>query len=214
MSNDQTQEPAEADDLHIDQLAILKQRAALMGITHSNNISVEKLKKRIEDQLEGREEVPTSTAVDAQANPLDVADATASKQAVKVKQLTLRQYMNNTQMRLVRLRITNMDPKKKDLHGEIITVANEYLGTVRKFVPFGEVTDGGYHVPYCIYRELDSRKFLNIVTRKDLRTGQTRVEDNWAKEFSLEILPQLTSDELNRLAVTQAAANGMGMNGE
>jgi len=109
-------------------------------------------------------------------------------------------------MKLVRLRIQNLDPKKKDLPGEIFTVANEYLGTVKKFVPYGEVTEEGYHVPYCIYRMMDARKFLNIRTVKDRRTGIERVESTWAKEFALEVLPQLTAKELAELANAQKAA--------
>src|SRR5690606_33228500 len=123
---------------------------------------------------------------------------------------TLRQKLVRENMKLVRLRIVNMDPKKKDLPGEIITIANEYLGTVRKYVPFGEVTDNGYHVPYCIYKELKARKFLNIRTYKDRKNNnQVHVEQNWAPEFALEVLPPLTKDELARLATAQAASGSL-----
>ena len=40
----------------------------------------------------------------------------------------------------------DLDPKKKDLPGEVVTFANEYLGTVRVFVPFGEQTEDGWHI--------------------------------------------------------------------
>ena len=110
-------------------------------------------------------------------------------------------------MRLVRLRITNMDPKKKDLPGEILTVANDYLGTVRKFIPFGEVTDNGYHVPYCLYMMMKERRFLNIRTTK--KNGQIQVSSGWATEFAFEELPPLTQHELDRLAAAQAAAGGI-----
>ena len=112
-------------------------------------------------------------------------------------------------MALVRVRITNLDPKKKDLPGEIITVANQYIGTVRKYVPFGEVTDNGYHVPQCIFKVLDSRRFLNIRTIRDAKSGRIRVETNYAKEFALEVLPQLTNEELNQLAANQAAGRNV-----
>jgi hypothetical protein len=118
---------------------------------------------------------------------------------------TIREVLQRDEMKLIRLRITNLDPNKKDLHGEIFTLANEYLGTVAKYIPYGEVTDNGYHVPYCIYRQLDQRKFLNIRTRKQAN-GQTKVEQGWVKEFSLDILPPLTQIELAKLANAQAAA--------
>ena len=111
-------------------------------------------------------------------------------------------------MKLVRLRITNLDPKKKDLPGEILTVGNEYLGTVRKFVPFGEATDNGYHVPYCLYELMRDRKFLSIKTRKGPK-GQTIVEQQMVREFALEILPPLTEAELARLSAAQLSAGGV-----
>lgn len=204
MSNDQTlsEDTVEVgtEDIQVDQLALLKQRAAVMGISYSNNISLETLKKRIQEKMDGVEVIKTDLEKPVQVvNPL-------IDQKPKARTPSLRQHMHDTQMKLVRLRITNLDPKKKDLHGEIITVANEYLGTVKKFVPYGEVTDDGFHVPYCIYRELDSRKFLNIRTVRNRKEGTTKVESNWAKEFALEVLPQLTREELNRLAAAQAAA--------
>lgn len=123
---------------------------------------------------------------------------------------SLRQYLYETQMKLVRVRITNLDPKKKDLPGEIVTVANEYLGTVRKFIPFGEHTDEGYHIPQILLTELEGRKFLSINTsKKNKRTGTPEVSDRWAKEFAIEILPSLTVDELNRLATAQLAAGSV-----
>lgn len=129
-----------------------------------------------------------------------------SPQAAKAK---ARADMIKDQMKLVRCRIQNLDPKKKDLPGEIFTVANRVLGTVRKYVPYGEVTDDGYHIPYIIYQELETRRFLNIRTTKDRRTGAPQVQQNYAKEFAIEVLPPLTKDELNRLAAAQAAAGSV-----
>jgi len=183
------------------ELDLLKQRAKLIGLTFSNNISVETLREKIRAKLEGE---PSKDENDSpQTNALD------STQPVG-KPETLAQKMQREQMKLVRLRITNLDPKKKDLPGEIITIANRYLGTVRKYIPFGEVTDNGYHVPYCIYTELQSRQFLNIRTVKDQRTGTNRVETTLAREFALEILPPLTKEELERLATSQIAAGTAG----
>lgn len=122
---------------------------------------------------------------------------------------TLTEFMRQEQMKLIRIRISCLDPKKKDLQGEIFTVANEFLGTVKKFVPFGEVTDNGFHVPYCIYELLKSRKFLNISVTKDRRNGQTKVNQQWAKEFSIDVLDPLTPEEIERLATAQAAAGSV-----
>jgi hypothetical protein len=200
MSDVLTQTEDQSANLQGDELALLKQRARMMGIEFSNNISLAKLRERVQARMEGEDESNSEQPV--QANPL------AGETQPPAKKRSLRQMLVEKQMKLVRLRITNLDPKKKDLPGEIITVANEYLGTVRKFVPYGEVTDSGYHVPYCLYRYLDNRKFLNIRTSK--RNGREHVEQTWAKEFALEVMPQLSKEELARLANAQAAAGSVG----
>lgn len=191
-----------ADLPQVTELEVLKDRAKLMGIAFSNNISTETLRKKITDKMDGViEKAPEVEGQVFAANPL-------VGQEVPAKQKTLRQHMHDTEMKLVRVRITNMDPKKKDLPGEIFTVANEYLGTVRKYIPYGEVTEDGYHIPFIIYTALESRRFQNIRTIKG-KNGTPRVESNWAKEFSLEVLPALTTAELARLATAQIAAGSV-----
>ena len=180
------------------ELEVLKQRATLMNIKFSNNISVEKLREKIEAaQAKDEPEVKESAV-----NPL------GEKQEAGVKKMTLGQKIRAEQTRLIRVRIQNLDPKKKDLPGEIITVANEYMGTIRKFVPFGEVTDNGYHIPYCIYEFLKERKFINITTRKG-KNGLPDIRATEAREFSIEVLPPLTEAELAQLAQAQIAAGSL-----
>lgn len=193
-----------ADEQAVDELTLLKERAKVMGIPFSNNISLETLRKRVADKMEGKDEAPE---VNALTGDPEIAHAMAAKPLnQQANEVALRKLMYAKQMRQVRVRITNMDPKKKDLPGEIWTVANEYLGTVRKFVPYGEQTDDGFHIPYCLYRLLDSKRFLHIRDVKDRTTGIVRQDKVWAKEFSLDVLPTLTQGELDRLAAAQAAA--------
>lgn len=189
----------------VSELDMLKHRANLLGVNYSNNIGAETLRERIRakmEELENKNDQATvSAALPTVPNPLN--DETEAP----VKRMTIRQMLHKEQMKLVRLRITNLDPKKKDLPGEILAVANEYIGTVRKYIPYGEVTESGYHVPYCLYKQLEARKFLNIRTRKGAN-GQIIVEQGWVKEFALEVLPPLTQKEITRLAMTQAASAG------
>lgn len=180
----------------VNELDLLKQRARMMGIQFSNNIGVEALRAKIEakqaEEADSKIEVP--------------AVKTAPTKSAKATMLAA---MKSEQMKLVRLRISNLDPKKKDLRGEVITVGNDIMGKVAKFVPYGEVTDNGYHVPQCIYNELKSRKFLHIRTTKNPRTGEAQVEQRLVPEFALEVLPQLTAEELAQLAAQQAASGGV-----
>lgn len=205
---EQVQAPSdESEDLSIGEtvndLAMLKHKADLLGVPYSNNIGADTLRERIRAKQEALESGSSESAQEAPpaVNPL------TGQSTAPGKKMSLRQMLHRDQMKLVRLRITNMDPKKKDLPGEILTVANEYLGTVRKFVPYGEQTENGFHVPYCLYKMMDARRFLNIRTRKG-PNKQIIVEQNWAREFALEVLPDLTEVELKRLAVAQAASSG------
>lgn len=193
------QEPEEQKP---DELAMLKQRARLMNISFSNNIGLEALKLKVDNKLNGIAEEPEPLPSDE-----EVLEQAAQYDQAPSKKLTLRERLLKENMRLIRLRITNLDPKKKDLPGEIVTVANKYIGTVRKYVPFGEVTDNGYHVPFVIYKFLRKREFLNIRVTK--RGGKEHVETNMAREFALEVLPPLTPAELAQLATTQQAQQGI-----
>lgn len=179
-----------SDSPEADELTMLKNRATMMGITFSNNIKLETLKARISEKL-------------AEDDVKEVA--IESKNEIQA----MREELLASQMKLVRIRIANLDPKKKDLPGEIFTVANEYIGTVRKFVPYGEATDDGYHVPFCIYTMLEEKRFLHIRSSADRRTGAIRTETSWQKEFAIEVLPQLTPAELEDLAKAQLAAGSI-----
>ena len=176
------------NEVQVDELTLLKHRADKLGISYSNNIGLETLKNKINAVLASQEK---------QNNDLNSDDPQKLRQAIYKKA-----------MKLVRCQITNLDPKKKDIPGEIITVANQYIGTVRKYIPFGESTFNGYHIPQCIYDFLKNRKFLSIKTRKG-PNGQLVVETSWAPEFAITILPQLTQEELKKLAAAQRASGSI-----
>lgn len=188
------------DEVQVDELSILKQRATLMGLKFSNNIGLEALRKKVSDAQEGITEEPEV----AQVNPLETETA-APKEETRTE---MARRIRLEQTKLVRIRIQNLDPKKKELPGEIITVANDFMGTVRKFVPYGEQTDNGYHVPYCIYQFLKERKFLNIRVTKG-KNGRPNIQQGWVREFSIEVLPPLTQEELTNLAQAQIAAGSL-----
>ncbi|AHC94026.1 hypothetical protein CH29_gp73 [Achromobacter phage JWAlpha] len=219
-SQDETATPAAvspsnegtATDLQMpDEKTVLLQRAKLMGLNVSNNIGLDTLRKKLEDHQAAQDSAAaTASAPEADAalkvNPLAQGEAAPEKPTAKPK--TLRQILVEEQMKLVRLRIQNLDDKKKDLPGEVFTVANEYIGTVRKYIPYDETSDEGYHVPWCIYQMLKDRMFLSIRTSKG-KNGTPKVDTRWAREFSLEILPPLTEEEIERLAQAQIAAGSL-----
>lgn len=215
MSTENPLDQSAENEVEPTEIQLLKEKAKAMGISHSPNIGVEKLRAMIEakkaevsaatsgtvattdeprvNALTGTEDLPTANSEGIVAVSGDTSKKTKS----------LRQHLLDTQTALVRLRITNMDPKKKNVPGEILTVANEYIGTIRKYVPFGEQTDGGFHVPFCLYQMMKERTFLEITEKKGKNGPE--IKQRWVREFALEVLEPLTDKEIARLAQTQAA---------
>lgn len=81
------------------------------------------------------------------------------------------------------------------------------MGTFKKYVPFN--ADEGWHVPRIIYNQMAERQCQVFVTRKDER-GRSIREGKLIKEFAIEVLDPLTTDELAELARRQAMAQSIG----
>lgn len=183
-----------------DELTLLKQRATQMGVAFSPNIGIETLRQRINDKMEGKDEDVKEPASTNQGNIVE---------EVEPDTLTSAQYRQKKKReaeKLIRVRITNMNPQKTDLPGEVFTVANGVVGTIRKYVPFGgEAAEVGYHVPQIILNMLKRRKFYSVTTKRDDkgRPYQVKQERN---EFAIEILEPLTKEELEKLALDQRAS--------
>lgn len=167
-----------------EELALLKERADLMGIKYSGNIGIDTLKAKINERLE---------------------EAELKKDEKKFK-ADLRKTERDKQLKLVRIRLSVMNPSKQNWTGEIFTIANSVIGTVRKFVPYEpKFYTNGYHVPFCIYNLLKEKKFVNRTTKNV--NGRIIATERLVPEFSIEVLPKLTKEELAELAKEQAAGN-------
>lgn len=198
---------------------ILMDRAKKLGITFSNNITVEKLREKINEKLEPTEdqtdepeagEEQGDNGDEPEVNPFEeAAEPDYSKMDPTQKRIAIRQKMMKEKMALVRIRIACMNPDKKNVPGEVITVSNKYLGNIKKFIPYGEESEEGWHVERVIYDDLNNRKFLEKGQRRDKRTGRMVPFARWRKEFAIEVLPQLTKDDLKILANQQAAAGSI-----
>ena len=98
-----------------------------------------------------------------------------------------------------------MNPAKKEWEGEIITVANNAVGTVKRYVPFN--TEDGWHVEHILLEQLRERQCQIFVTEKDSRGNKVR-KGKLIREFAIEVLDPLTEEELAELAQRQAMAKG------
>jgi hypothetical protein len=102
---------------------------------------------------------------------------------------------------LVRCRIQNMNPAKKEWPGEIVSVGSAKLGTWKKYIPFN--SSEPYHIPKIIYDMLLEKKCTIFHTEKDERGNSVR-KGRLVNEYALEVLPPLTPEELKELARQQA----------
>lgn len=177
----------------------LKARCQLLGIQTQGNQSNETLRALI------RAKQDEMDAAARQANPAAFDEAVVTSEG---RTPSLREYLKSEALKLVRVRISCMNPQLAKLGSVIITTGNEYTGTVRKVVFFGEKTENGYHIPQIILNVLQRRKFQQIVEERG-HQGHMVPRARWMKEFNIEILPPLTQKELNALKDRQLATNAI-----
>jgi len=182
------------------ELALLKQRADVMGITYHPSIGLPKLKTKVASILEQRSDTVIVEPVKVQ--PVATKE---SKQWEYPPPETIQQRharLRKEASKLVRIRVTCMNPNKKSWPGEILSVSNAAIGTVKKFVPFN--SEVGYHVPWIIYEQLKERQCQIIVTVTNPATGKKFKKGKLIKEFNIEVLDPLTATELKELEQRQA----------
>jgi len=175
----------------LSELDLLKLRADQLGIKYHHKIGAVKLNKMIDAELA----VPEPAM--QQAN-VPIATAITSGQH--------RVQLTKEANRLVRIRVANMNPTKKAWPGEIYTVSNSVIGSIRKYVPFNN--EEGYHVPQMMLNMMQEKE-CQIFINKKLPGGIEENRPKIIKELNIEILPSLTLNELQTLAATQAASHSL-----
>jgi hypothetical protein len=186
MSNtDQTETPV------TDELSILKARADMLGINYHPNIGVEKLRDKVNAALRD------APAPDDAATSEEPGAESRNDKLIRLKAEA---------EKLIRIRLTCMNPMKKDWNGEIITVGNSGVGSMKKYIPFNN--EEGWHVPNFIYLQLKDRQCQTFVTAKT-QNGVTMRKSKMIKEFAIEVLPPLTKEELAELARRQAMSHAI-----
>jgi len=187
----------------VSELEALKSRADQMGIKYHPNISADKLNERIKEHMSSEDQEPTVEAPEeAVVASEPVRHASAAPEGEKPAEK--RQRLLKEATRLRRIRITCMNPMKSEWEGEIFTAGNGVVGNIKKYVPF----DTEWHVPQILVNMIDERMYQTFQTVRDKRTGQQGRKGKMVKEFAVEMLPDLTEDELKSLAQRQAMARG------
>lgn len=133
-----------------------------------------------------------------QMNPEEIEDKNLRRQVIRAQAL-----------RLVRVKIQNLDPNDSALSGAIISLQNKYTGKVAKYVPFGEESENGYHIPWMMYEHLKQWKFPLRKEVKGGRFGVKTYKTVMVPKFNVELLPPLTVEELQELAKHQRASQSI-----
>ena len=176
------------------ELDALKLRAETLGIKFHPAISLDKLRERVEEAMEAPVETPTEES--------GVPVATGSRKTVHNTGKTAEELLDDAR-KLVRVRVTCMNPAKREWEGEIFTAGNSIVGTHRKYVHYN--TD--WHVPNIIFKMMKARK-CQVFTTSKARNGVQIRQSKMIPEFSIDVLEPLTEQELKELAQRQKMASG------
>lgn len=190
-----------------EKLENIKQQADAMGVKYHHRAGIEKIQFAINSHISKQENVEPEESLEIlPAEGLGLRKFTG-KEFMTEAQYQEKQFneIRRNAGRLVRCRIQNMNPNKKEYEGEIFSVGSAKIGTHKKFVPFN--TGEPYHLPQIIFDALKEKKcsvFFNAVGRNGQKTRKSRL----INEFILETLTPLTQGEIKELARRQAMAAG------
>lgn len=174
----------------------LKVRAEELGLSYNSNIKTDALAELITNAENGLTPEIVAAAKEAEEvtkklvaeKPVEVVVENKAKTVGQVKAEA-----RKNALKLVRCVVASMDKDKADLSGEIISCGNSMTGMIKKFIPFGKE----WHVPTVILETLKDKKML--MTR-DRRTDKGTVKEHYeVSQYNVQILPDLTQEELNRL---------------
>ena len=159
------------------ELEVLKERATDMGIKFSPNIGLDTLREKVNEKLAPAHEAAVK------------GESKGSRHNDLIKEAT----------KLIRVRVTNLNPNKKHSQGEFMRTGNRVVKTISRFVPFEVET----HVENMLLTLMKSREYA-VVTEEKNSEGKKVPIRKMRKEFQIEVLEQLTQKELDKLAAAQS----------
>jgi hypothetical protein len=163
----------------------LKEKLTQMGIKFHHKAKLETLEKLY---LKATGELTEDETEDTEPKQLSLNE--------------LRTKQTQEELKLVRVIVSPRDQNKKDWPGEVFTVANPILGTVRKFVPYRNTN--GWHVPKIIVDLLRDKQIQQFKTVKS-KNGVAVRQGYLTQAYDVTELPPLTEKELAKLASDQRA---------
>jgi hypothetical protein len=180
------------DDLKAAELEALKEQATKLGIKFHPSIGEDKLREKVKEAMEKGDE--------DDAPPLKESTIPAIPENETQAQKNSR--LKADMLKLVRVRISNMNPNKREWDADIFQVANSLIN-VKRTVPFNVE----WHVEACLLKQIQQKR-CKVMREVTLSGGKKKKEPMLIPEYAVEILPQLTEKELKALAQRQAMAAG------
>ena len=203
----------------LDNLPEARDAAEAMGLKFSGNTGLDTLKAKMLASLEGPEDSDPlgdnepmeeiQIAKKPAGGKLSIAQLMKMDANKEEDPMIRRRIVRAKALRLSRVRIVNMDPTDAAVPGMLLSVQNKYTGKVQKYIPFGEESENGYHVPEIL---LDWLRAQTYALRKEIKGGKIGIKQyktTQVRKFTIEILDPLTKDELAAMALRQAAAGAI-----
>lgn len=192
-------DPNSEVESNTEELDTLKKRATTMGIDFHPKIGLTKLKAKVQDKLDSVRAEDSSTKA---PQTLKDTGALTEEQYKKIKAVNTRKACGALKV----IQVTCMNPDKKNWPGEVFSAGSAKLGTWKKFVPFG--SEVGYHVPQILIDMMKERKFSQFRKEKGPK-GVEITKGYLVPEFAINILPDLTQEQMQDLANQQAASGSI-----
>ena len=166
------------------------------GIKKHHKTSAKKLREALQADVDKNDaEVP----IEVKSSP--VQPAKAKKKPEKKPAMTLEEKC----MHLKRIIVTPNDPDLSGHAGLVFTVLVSGVNNgkaIKKYVPFNN--EEGWHVPNVLCNQIanaEMQKFKSVKTPN----GDTVLQPYQAKKYNVQILPDLTQKEIDKLAASQTA---------
>lgn len=210
------------------ELELLQKRAATLNLTIDGRWGIEKLREVVNAAVTGEKPAeqaapkpaptpaPVKEADGEIVSPVAVtqmpslaaalAEATAPVDLSNETEGQKKNRLRREAQALVRVRVSCMNPQKKNLKGELLCVSNRNFGTIQRFIPFNR----DWHIEKVLYDALSEREYMVFDREKTGRANIEVVTPRNVPEFNIAVLPPLTKGELKDLGQRQAMANGTG----
>ena len=162
------------------------------GIKMHHKTNAIKLRKTLQDDVDKN---------DAKV-PVEVKSSPVKPAKVKKKpEMTLEEKC----LHLKRIIVTPNDPELSGHAGLVFTVLVSSVNNgkaIKKYVPFNN--EEGWHVPNVICNQIANAEMQKFKSVK-APNGDTVLQPYQAKKYNVQVLPDLTQKEIDKLAASQAA---------